>query len=181
MDEQEYNSKTYDFIIEHFKEERMRSRYEWLYDLMLSFIEAEKLTDKVYISEKTLNHVVIDYYVDIYRLKEFQDIEKVHDSKIYAYLSFWLLRHKVLQLNNNENEELVFINERFVQELLRSYLFKEPENISIAYKKKEDVNNFLDTLIYYFKYRDYSAKGIEMIILAFQAGRGYQYSVDYVK
>ena len=43
MDEQEYNSKTYDFIIEHFKEERMRSRYEWLYDLMLSFIEAERM------------------------------------------------------------------------------------------------------------------------------------------
>lgn len=51
--------------------------------------------------------------------------------------------------------------------------------MSILDNQKETVDNFVDTLLYYFKYRDYSAKSIEIIILAFGAGRGYQYSVDF--
>ena len=54
----------------------------------------------------------------------------------------------------------------------------EPENCAILNNQREVVDNFIGTLLYYFKYRDYSAKNIELIILAFQAGRGYQYSVD---
>ena len=181
MSDDELSNETYDLIIKHFTKERIKERYEWLYDMLYVYVESEKLQDSVYISEKILNHVIIDYFVDIYRLKDFQGIEKVHDSKIYAYLSFWLLRHKVIQLTDKENEQLVFVNEAFVQELLRSYLFRKPDNISISDVSKESIDNFLETLVYYFKYRDYSAKSIEMIILAFQAGRGYQYSADYKK
>lgn len=181
MGEREFREETYDFIIDHFTEDRMIARYEWLYDLIQDYINSEKLNDKVYISARILNHVIIDYFVDIYRLKEFQGIERIHDSKIYSYLSFWLLRHKVIQLNDRESEELVFVNEQFVQEFLRSYLFRNPANISISNVRKDDVDNFLETMLYYFKYRDYSAKSIEMIILAFQAGRGYQYSTDLKK
>ena len=39
----------------------------------------------------------------------------------------------------------------------------------------------METMLYFFEYRDYSAKNIEMMILAFNAGRAYQYSVDYKK
>ena len=179
MDKQDFTTETYDFIVDHFGEGRLQSRYEWLYDLMQSFIVSENLQGKIHISEKILNHVIIDYFVDIYRLKEFQDIEKVHDSKIYAYLSYWLLRHKVLQIDGYEDENIIFVNERFVCELLVSYLFKEPENVSIVIDKQEVISNFLETMLYYFKYRDYSAKSIEILILAFEAGRGYQYSVDF--
>jgi hypothetical protein len=66
----------------------------------------------------------------------------------------------------------------FATEVLRSYLFRQPENVSIANVKREDMNNFAETLFYYFKYRDYSAQSIEMIVLSFQAGRAYQYSAD---
>ena len=45
--------------------------------------------------------------------------------------------------------------------------------------KKDVVDNFVGTLLYYFKYREYSAKNIEIMLLAFEAGRGYQYSVDH--
>lgn len=170
---------SYDFIIEYFTEERISSRYAWVYGLMQDYIAAEEIQNAVYISEDLLNHVIIDYFVDIYRLKEFQDIEKVHDSKIYAYLIFWILRHKPMQIKEDNAEKLVFINERFSVEVLKSYLFKQPENVSVSNVKKEDIDNFVETLLYYFKYREYSAKSIEMIILAFDAGRGYQYSADF--
>ena len=98
-------NNTYGFIVDYFTEEKIQSRYAWLYNLMQSYLEAEKIQDKVYISEDILNHVIIDYFVDIYRLKEFQDIETTHDSKIYAYLISWILRHKPLQIPKENAEK----------------------------------------------------------------------------
>lgn len=127
-----------------------------------------------------LKHVLIDYFVDIDRLKDFSKIKKANDSKIYAYICFWLLRHKPLQINQqSDTQSLVFVNEEFVAHLLRSYLFSTPDSVPVMNNKKEEVDSFVSTLLYYFKYREYSAKSIEIIILAFLAGRGYQYSVDY--
>lgn len=174
-------SKTYGFIVEYFKEEKIRSRYAWVYDLMQKYIETEKLQECVHISEDILNHVIIDYFVDIYRLKEFQDIETTHDSKIYAYLIFWIIRHKPLQIASEDMEKYAFINERFSAELLQSYIFKNPENVPILNTSKDTMSNFVETLFYYFKYREYSAKSIEMIILAFEAGRAYQFCVDRIE
>mgnify|MGYP004627767531 CR=1 FL=1 len=169
---------TYDFIIDHFGKERIESRFAWIYDLMQDYIDIERLQDKVYISEDILYHVMIDYFVDIYRLKEFQGIEKTHDSKIYAYLISWILRHKPLQVKSENAPECAFVNEHFCSELLKGYLFKKPKNVPIVNSKKENMDTFSETLLYYFKYRDYSAKSIEMIILAFEAGRSYQFSAD---
>lgn len=178
MDKSENRDKTYGFIVDCFTEEKIQSRYAWVYDLMLDYLRAEKIQDVVYISEDVLNHVIIDYFVDIYRLKEFQDIETTHDSKIYAYLIAWIIRHKPLQIPNENAEKYAFINEMFSAELLKSYLFKNPKNVSIVNTSREDMDNFVDTLLYFFKYREYSAKSIEMIILAFEAGRAYQFSAD---
>ena len=169
----------YEYLTTKFGEKKILSRYEWLYGLMEEFLRIKGLDSEVLISSDILNHVVVDYFVDIDRLKEFQNIEKAHESKIYAYLAFWLLRHKPLQLKKAENaEKLAFINEEFVGQLVRSYLFTQPENCPILNNQRDTVDNFVETLLYYFKYREYSAKNIELIILAFQAGRGYQYSVD---
>lgn len=178
MDSKIKKSETYDFIVDYFTEEKIASRYAWVYNLMQDYLESEKLQDKVYISEDILNHVIIDYFVDIYRLKKFQDIEKTHDSKIYAYLISWIIRHKPLQIPSEGAEELAFINEMFSAELLRGYLFKKPKNVAIVNTHKDDMDIFLETLLYYFKYREYSAKSVEMIILAFEAGRAYQFSAD---
>lgn len=178
MDKNVKLDDTYEFIIDHFKKEKIVSRYAWVYNLMQDYIDAEGLQERVYISEDVLNHVVIDYFVDIYRLKEFQDIELTHDSKIYAYMIFWLLRHKPLQIKEEDAEDLVFVNEKFASEMLKAFLFKDPKNVSIINSQKEQMKNFTDTLLYFFKYRDYSAKNIEIMILAFDAGRAYQYSVD---
>lgn len=172
------SANTYDFVIEQFGETKIVSRYEWLYNLMQDYIESEKIVGRVFISDDIMNHVIIDYFVDIYRLKEFQDIEKTHDSKIYAYLISWILRHKPIQIKNESEPNLAFINEKFCVELLKGYLFKNPRNVSVVNSHKEDIDTFIETLLYYFKYRDYSAKSIEILILAYDAGRAYQFSAD---
>lgn len=94
---------------------------------------------------------------------------------------YWILRHKPMQILDDNNEEVTFINEEFVTNFLCSYLFSEPENAALLNNQREVVDNFVATLLYSFKYREFSAKTIELMILGFQAGRGYQYSVDYQK
>ena len=172
--------KGYQYIETRFGKEKIASRSEWLYNLMEDYLIVRDLVDKVSISRNVLKHVLVDYFVDIERLKDFAQIPRANDSKIYAYTCFWLLRHKPLQIKSEyDDQSLVFVNEEFVAHLLRSYLLSEPNDVPILNNKREEVDNFSTTLLYYFKYREYSAKNIEMIILAFKAGRGYQYSVDY--
>lgn len=170
----------YKYLVEKFSKEKIASRYDWLNELLDLFINKRNYQDRVLVSQDILKHVIVDYFVDIDRLKEFQEIELVHSSKIYAYLSFWLLRHKPLQLLNSEGQEdLAFVNEEFVCAFLRSYLFSELEGTVLLEDKRNIVDNFVDTLFYYFQYRDYSAKAIELIILSFQAGSAYQYCADH--
>ncbi|MCM1172617.1 MAG: hypothetical protein NC393_10915 [Clostridium sp.] len=154
--------------------------YDWIYQMMNIFIKSFKHENRVIISRDILDHVVVDYFVDIDRLKEFSNIEQIHHSKIFAYLAFWILRHKPLQvIVECDAPEASFVNEEFVCYMLRSYFFADGEVHSIVDEKREDVDNFVDNMLYYFQYRDYSAKSIEIMILAFKAGCGYQYSIDH--
>ena len=139
----------YQYIVEKFGQEKVQSRTKWLYDLLCDYITENNLTDQVNISRSVLKHVLVDYFVDIDRLKDFSEIPKANDSKIYAYSCFWLLRHKPLQINQQSDaQSLAFVNEDFVAHLLRSYLFSAPDNIPVMNNQKEDVDNFVRTLLY---------------------------------
>ncbi|MDY4893078.1 MAG: hypothetical protein SO130_06725 [Agathobacter sp.] len=174
------DSGSYRYIVNKFGEEKISTGFDWVERQLGEFLRQKAYEKDVIISIDILKHVIIDYFVDIDRLKEFQEIENIHTSKIYAYLSYWLLRHKPLQITKSENAgHLAFANEEFVCYLLRSYLFSDPENVPILENKREQVDNFVDTMLYFFQYREYSAQNIEIMILAFQAGCGYQYSVDH--
>lgn len=173
---------SYDYIVKKFGKDKISERSKWLYNLMSDYIDSRGLQGKVVISEDILEYVLVDYFVDIDRLKEFAEISKVNDTKIYAYTSYWVLKHKPLQIVSMQDaKDYVFANEEFIVYLLRGYLFSDPDGVPILSNKQEDVDFFVKTLLYYFKYRDSSAKSIEMILLAFRAGRGYQYSADYQK
>ena len=173
------NSGNYVYLVKKIGKETISSRYDWVNHLMASFIRKKGYQERVLVSDDILRHVIVDYFVDIDRLIEFQEIESVHSSKIYAYLAYWILRHKPMQITVSEGAAgLCFVNEEFACCLIRSYLFSEPENVAILEDKRECVDNFADTMLYYFQYRDYSAKSIELMILAFQAGCAYQYSAD---
>lgn len=128
----------YKYLVEKFTKEKIQSRYDWLNELLQLYIQKRNYQDKVIVSQDILKHIIVDYFVDIDRLKEFQEIELVHSSKIYAYLCFWILRHKPIQLVNEEGlGDIAFINEDFVCTLLRSYLFSELEGTVLLESKKK--------------------------------------------
>ena len=86
------NSGNYVYLVKKIGKEAISSRYDWVNHLMASFIRKKGYQERVLVSDDILRHVIVDYFVDIDRLIEFQEIESVHSSKIYAYLAYWILR-----------------------------------------------------------------------------------------
>ncbi|MCM1153940.1 MAG: hypothetical protein NC314_02020 [Roseburia sp.] len=172
----------YQFVIQEFGEEKISSRYDCLYELLAIYLERKQLNERVCIVPAILDHVIVDYFVDIYRLKDFQGMALVNDTKIMAYTSFWLLRHKPLQILDTEHaDDLVFVNEDAVGEILKAQLLNNPADTVILEEKEERIDDFVNTMKYFFQYRLYTAQNIELMILAFDAGRDYQYCVDFQK
>lgn len=172
----------YQFLIDYYGEDFLQKRYDTIKKYLEDYINIKGLVNKVIISEPLLCNLIIDYFVDIFRLKDFQDIELVNDPKIYAYTAYWMLRRKPLQLIEPDSaNDLGFVNEEMVASYLYSYLYLEPKSVSIVSSKTDDFNEFENNLLYTFMYRDYSPKMIESLIYAFKAGRAYQYSVDFGK
>jgi hypothetical protein len=119
-----------------------------------------------------LTHAVMDYYSDIQRLKEYQKIERVNEIKIKAYETFWLLKRKPIQLMKQlEDDKMLYVNEKFLLTRLTSFMLGEDMNIPLVEDKKKAYTNYLDTLYYYLKFRRCDAQAIELMLLAFQAGR----------
>lgn len=81
------NRKDYDYseLIESFGENKIKNRYSTLYKYMDAFIKRNKYEDVVIIADSVLNQCIIDYFADIYRLKEFHKIEFINYVKIHAY------------------------------------------------------------------------------------------------
>lgn len=170
----------YQYLIDKFGKEKIASRFDFVNSILEEYIKQNKYESRVAVSQNIVEHIVIDYFVDIDRLKEFQEIEFVNEIKIYSYLSYWMLRRKPLQIIAlDEQDDLVFVNEECVADFLCSFLFTQPDNVPFIAEQKPQIDEFTKTLRYHLVYRGYSAQNIELMLLAFKAGRGYQYSVDY--
>lgn len=153
------------------KDGRFQKRFEALKSDMQHYIDKSGFSTKVTINNLVLGCALLDYFEDIRRLKEFHQIPHVNSIKIMSYLSYWLLRRKPLQILEPDINT-VYANERFVLSLILEFLGDDYDSVLMRPEKGIDV--FIESLLYYFKYRQYNAQDIEMIVIAFFAGRVYQ-------
>ena len=131
------NCKKYDYVelVDSFGEDKIKERYTTLYEYMDSFIKRNKYENQVVIADSVLNQCIIDYFADVYRLKEFHNIEKINYVKIHAYTAYWLIRRKPLQIikDDIENIDLAYI----LLETDSPYLTPEP------YRKEKNSSCFI--------------------------------------
>ena len=166
-----------DDILSEFGEKKLEERYQTLFDTMVKYLEINNLQEKAEINKVILAHVVIDYFYDIMRLKNFHvDIKKVNSPKVIAYTAYWLLYRKPIQIidNNWEDRQLATVNERFVLQLILNYLSERERDTHILSRNNEGLQNFSRLMLYYLVYRSYDAQSLEMIITAFLAGQIYE-------
>lgn len=171
----------YKYLLEEFGEEKIKKRYETIYCYLEDYINRHGLNEDVIISEGLLNQMILDYFVDIYRLKEFHDINKINSTKIHAYSAYWLLRRKPIQIIRPERvtPEYVFVNERFVCGYLMRFLTELDYHVAILKERKQQYVEFIDNLMYFYQYRVNTPQMLETMLMSFQAGRSIQFSVDY--
>lgn len=159
----------YSNIIEKVGEERISERLYALYNLYKKFCTQMGYNDgkDIFMNGRILTHAILDYFTDITRLKNFHNIKLINQDKIIAYESSWILRRKPIQILNTKNENVIFINEKFVFTILINHLTR---------RKIDDLSDFpilksfCDILLYYLKFRDCSPKILEMMISSFKAG-----------
>lgn len=171
----------YTYLLDEFGEEKISKRYETIYCYLDDYRKRHHLEEDTVISLGLLNQMILDYFVDIYRLKDFHDINRVNATKIHAYSAYWLLKRRPIQIVNPDktNPELVFVNERFVCGYLLRFLSESEWDIAILEERKQGYTDFIDNLMYFCQYRIHTPQMIETMLMGFQAGRALQFSSDY--
>lgn len=162
----------YGELLEEFGDDVISSRYAFLYEEAEEFLRSQGMTGEVTVNEVLMMHAVLDYFSDVSRLKKFHHINHINEIKVVAYESFWLLRRKPLQVcaQGQQDDLLAFVNEKFVFSRIAAFLVKEHKNLVLKQEDKKSFVNYLDTLYYYLKYRQYDPQMLELMILGFKAG-----------
>lgn len=166
---------SYRDVINSFGEEKVAERYDNICLQFEGFIKRNKYEGKVIICHSIVNQLVIDYFTDLYRLKEFHQIELANYVKITAYMAYWLLRRKPLQvIEDDVNDiELAFCNENFVL----SYLIRFLQDSVVNVHDEEGIyREFVSTLSYSLRYRTLTAQMLELMIEGFLGGKVFQKS-----
>lgn len=162
----------YEELVSKVTKEKIQNRIEQIGKEMLDFLRDNDLLEIAYVHDMALTHAIMDYFSDIQRLKEYQKIEHVNEIKIKAYETFWLLKRKPIQLKVQlEDDRMLYVNEKFLLTRLTSFMLGENRNMSLVEEKRLAYTNYLDTLYYYLKFRRCDAQAIELMLLAFEAGR----------
>ncbi len=165
-------------LVESFGKKKIEERYDSIYEAAESFISANGLSEVAYVNKYVLANVIIDYYNDIKRIKSFhQKIEKVNSQKVMAYLSYWFLRRKPIQLKNEQDSEMKktsFINEKFILNYIFSYLSVREKKCNLLLRENVGLKNFSQAMLYYLIYRLRDPQSLEMVLIAFMAGQIYE-------
>lgn len=160
----------YSDLIKKYGVEEFRSRFQEIKRSAEDFIKESGFEQTVYCNERILSQLLLDYYADIDRLKDFHDIERTRTEKIFAYTISWIIKRKPLQyMKNSEEEKDIFVNERFATYLLLNECMCCGKGI-VPPEHKKDLDEYIDLLFYYFKYRECNPQAIELAISSFKMG-----------
>lgn len=153
------------------RDEKFARRYAAIHADMWNYIKESGYEEKVFVNDMVLGYALVDYFEDIRRLKEFHHVPHINSIKLVAYMAYWLLRRKPMQIVGNE-KELLYVNERFVLAYVLEFL--NDGQTHILERENRGLKSFRESLFYFFKYRQFNAQALEMIILSFFAGQVYQ-------
>ena len=164
---------SYGDIVEKVGLEKIQKRFMDLNQSYIDFIESENITNQVTINSFMLIHAIMDYFTDILRLKDFHKIDFTNSYKTLAYEISWLLRRKPIQVLEDEHEELVYINEKFILSYTINFITIGRESVryqDLSKVRQQSFNGFIESFYYYLKYRNCSAQALELALLSFEAG-----------
>ena len=169
MESNEYNYNNYIDTPE--KKKKFETRLNELIKTANEFIEEAGYSDNVECNERIMLNVILDYYADIDRLKQFHDVDLARPTKMIAYTVAWIVRRKPLQfIKYSDVEKDIFVNERFAAYLMINECMAGDSKKYIDKKYYGQLKEYSDLLLYYFKYRECNPQVIELAIESFKLG-----------
>nr|WP_288723287.1 hypothetical protein [uncultured Sellimonas sp.] len=163
----------YEDVVAEFTEQGIKNKYAVIYKEADTFLSSLDAAGSVRIDETILMHAVMDYFTDISRIQGFHRIRQISDIKEISYDTYWLMRRKPLQVLSSDGDEefWAFINEKFAFSRVASFLTRRQRGAVLEDESTQVFLDFLDTLYYFLKYREYSPKILELILMGFQTGQ----------
>ena len=161
--------RDYNYLIDTFSKEVIENRHAFLAKRANRFICESHLEEEVILNHEALNLVVLDYFADIARLKDFSEIEHTNKNKITAYTSYWWLRRKPIQIVGDDlgREELVYINEKFISTLIaKDFLYENAESLLSNQKCIACVQH----IYYHLRFRTYTPQVLELLLMGIDTG-----------
>lgn len=166
------NMLSYDVIVSYFGIQTIKDRYKYLYDKMQMYIDERGLQNTLYVHEDILHQAVMDYFADVYRLKEFHKIEHINITKIVSYEVYWLLRRKPIQMKaTSVDSKGVFANEGFLTTFIAHECLVPEETAPMNKEKEEFFLKYLQHVNYHLKYRSVDKQNLEIMLYSFETGR----------
>lgn len=145
-------------------------RFKITMERMQYVIRSLGLEEKLRIDEDRLGRAIIDYFEDIDRLKDFEEIDRVNVAKIYSHSIYWLLRRSPVIVNEPvpHDERMLFINEIICASMLLMLMCAEAgESPEMG---DERTKRYYHLVYYNFKYRQYSQHSLELAVESFLFG-----------
>jgi hypothetical protein len=162
----------YSYLLEKFSHGQIFDRNERLKQNAIDFINSCGLEGKARVSFILIDQLVMDYFADISRLKDFHNIEKANPTKVAGYLTYWTLKRKPIQLIVEPDDDLIkqypninFLNEFYSLEVLLSSAFNKNVYKLMDSEQTREWNIVLENLIYTFKYRIVTPQLLELFVL----------------
>ena len=157
----------YSYLLKYYSDSYIFERMFFWTNNMRTIIEDLSLKDFVRIDDDLSLLMVLYYFSDIVRLKEFHQIQTTNSVKFFSYSFYWILRTAPIQIIKEfpkEKKNIVSINAAFVVSMWASEFLK---CLSEQLKSR-----YIYELLYFFKYREYTAQTIEAMLNAFFIGSG---------
>jgi hypothetical protein len=160
-----------DYLRQHkIDSDRIAGRFVQILAMLNQFRKAHNITDDIaVINRSILLRAVVDYFVDLVRVKEFHKIKHTNKEKIYSYMAYWLLKRKPLQaLKHFKGCE--YINELFITDYLISSV-SNARGITLEEKNKNPSFRTFEIMLYYnLCFRIVTQQSLELMIDAFFGG-----------
>lgn len=117
---------SYEEIYDRIGYDKIEQKIKMLKECFENFIYNTYLDKKVYLNQYLLKVVVLDYYVDTLRIRDFHPIDRTNIYKRIAYMTYWFVKRKPIQFFPDANNVEFNINEKFIttyiiDELLVNY------------------------------------------------------------
>lgn len=162
---------TYTEMVERIGENRLHEKFVELRASINHFIEEAGYAETAECNDRILMNLLLDYFADISRNKNFHEVEWTRTEKSFAYLIYWIVRRKPIQFTRySEEERDIYVNERLAAFLMLNECLLCGERRVVGTENQEKLDEYINLLFYYFKYRDYSPQAIELAISSFKIG-----------